>query len=319
MDGDYRADYGDEDIGKIVLIDYPLHLAKECNECCLGLIIGMPGKGKTFAAVRLGERLDPTFGIDRVCVTYHEFLTVLQEMKKRWDAGEDVTGKVIIFDEFQKGAGARKFMSMVNQAINDVLQTFRYLNLIVIFTTPHLSFIDINARALMHFQITMKEKNREMGLARGELNFTEIKNDPHNPSDKLFHFAPRIFTDAGTVCVRNVWIALPSTHMQKAVNIKVAEFKGSVLDDSVASIERIERDATIKQKTKAQITRELANELYVNKSRYYDERRGKWDKGAVMLDYPDITASKFDSLKPLLNAMVNFGVKPEDLKLPEEE
>ena len=314
----YRGDYGDVEIGEKVLIEYPLHLTRECNECFLGLIIGMPGRGKTWAALRLAEKLDPTFDIDRLCVTYGEFLGKLKELANAWDRGDDVAGKVLIFDEFQKGASARKFMSTVNQAITSVLHTFRYLNLIVIFTTPHLSFVDVNARAVMHFQVTMKEKNREMGMSRGELSFTEIKNNFENPSDKLYHFAPRIFTDEGTLCVRSVWFEKPSARIQRLADDKVSSFKSDVLTESIADTERYEQKETAVQKTKAQLVRELANEIYVNKGRFYDERRGKWDKGAIMLSYPALTNGKVDAIRPLLDAMIKFNVKVEDLQLPEE-
>jgi len=317
-DSGFLRDYGDVEIGEKVLIQYPLHLAKECNECFMGLFVGLPGRGKTWAAVRLGEKLDPTFDIDRVCVTYSEFLNKLKEMADLWKRGVDVSGRVVIFDEFQRSASARKFMSGVNQAITAVLHTFRYLNLIVLFTTPHISFIDVNARAVMHFNVTMKEKNISMGMSRGELSFSEIKNDFSNPADKLYHFAPRIFTDKGTFCVRNVWFEKPSAKMQRLVDDKISSFKSDVLDESIADTERLEHEATTKQKTKAQATRELANELYVNKARFYDERRGKWDKGAILLSYPDLTTGKLNSLKPLLEAMVRFGVRPEDIRMPEE-
>ena len=311
----YGGDYGDEAVGRHILIEYPLKVTRERNENFMGLFIGMPGKGKTWAAVRLAEQLDPTFDIDRVCVTYKEFLGVLEQLAQAWDNGMDVAGKVVVFDEFQKSASARKWMTSINQAITDVLHTFRYLNLIVIFTTPHLSFIDVNSRAVMHFQVTMKDKRPEMGLTRGELSFSEIKNDPWNPSDKLYHYAPRVFSSSGPMKVKNVWFEKPSKRMQKLVNDKINTFKHSVLTDSIARTERQETDDLQKTKTAAQKTREWANEIYTNKARYYDQVRGKWDKGAVMLDYPELTGSGFDNLKPLLKAMMKVNVKVEDLKV----
>jgi len=202
--------YGDDEIGKIVLIDYPLHVVKKLNENFMGVIIGMPGKGKTWAAARLAEQLDPTFNINRVCVSYKEFLEVMRELADEWKRTGDVSGKVVLFDEFQQSSAARKWQSNVNMAINDVLHTFRFMNLIVIFTTPHLSFIDVNARAVMHFSITMKRKYPNMGLSEGKLNFTEIKNNPHDPSDKLYYFEPRLFTETGVIRVNTVFFRKPS-------------------------------------------------------------------------------------------------------------
>ena len=315
----FGGDWGDAEIGKQILIDYPLHVTKVNNENFMGLYIGMPGKGKTWAAVHHAEMLDPTFDIDRVCVTYKEFLTQLEILANAWNNHEDVSGKVVIFDEFQKSASARNWMSNINKAITDVLHTFRYLNLIVIFTTPHLSFVDVNARAVMHFQVTMKEKRPEMGISRGELTFSEIKNDPRDPSDKLYHYAPRVFTEAGPIRVGSVWFEKPSKRMQKLVNNKINAFKHSVLTDSIERTDRQELEATQKEKTAAQKTREMANEVYVNKARYYDEHRKNWDAGAVMMDYPELSKNKFNDIKAVLNAMLKFGVKPGDIEMPKED
>jgi len=312
----YGGDFGNAELGRKVLIEYPLHITKVENECFLALFVGMPGRGKTFAATRLAEQLDDTFDIDRVCVTYQEFLRQLNILANAWENHEDVAGRVVIFDEFQRSASARKWMTSVNMAITDVLHTFRYLNLIVIFTTPHLSFIDVNARAVMHMNVTMKEKRPEMGLSRGELSFSEIKNSPSDPSDKLYHYAPRVFTPNGAVRVGSVWFEKPSARMQKLVNAKVNAFKHSVLTDSIERTDRQELEATQKEKTAAQKTREMANEVFVKQERYYDSVRRKWDRGAVLLDYPELTNSKFNELKPILNAMIKFGVKPGDIEMP---
>jgi len=312
----YGGDFGDAEIGQTILIDYPLYVTRDQNENFMGLFIGMPGKGKTWAAVRLGEQLDSTFNINRVCVTYEEFLNVLEGLAQAWDRGEDVAGRVVVFDEFQKTAGARKFMSYVNQAINDVLHTFRYLNLIVIFTTPHLSFIDVNCRAVMHFQVTMKKKHTRMGLTMGSLNFTEIKNDPWNPSDKLYHFAPRVFTTEGELRVKHIYFEKPSKPMIRQVETKINAFKHRVLTDTLEKNEQMRRKAEEPtEKTAAQKTRDLANEIFVNQVKYYDPRKEKWDKGLVLLDFPEMTSGKFTEIKTLLEAMQRVGVQPSDISL----
>jgi len=142
--------YGDPEVGQQLLVHYPLYITRDLNENFLTLIIGMPGKGKSWAAARMAELIDPQFTATQFCVSYSEFLQSMKTFAEMYEQGIDVAGRVIIFDEFQQGASARKWHSTINEAINDVLQTFRYLNLIVIFTSPHLSFVDINARAVMH-------------------------------------------------------------------------------------------------------------------------------------------------------------------------
>jgi len=121
--------YGDPEVGHRLLVEYPQYITKVLNENFLILIIGMPGKGKSWAAARLASLLDPLFTAKQFCVSYAEFLETMRDFALMYKEGVDVSGRVIVFDEFQQGAGARKWHSKVNEAINDVLQTFRYLNL----------------------------------------------------------------------------------------------------------------------------------------------------------------------------------------------
>ena len=300
-------EWGVPELGKLVLVDYPKYVTRELNENFMGLIIGMPGKGKTWAAARIAERIDPTFTIDRVCISYKEFLQVMKQLANEWEQSGSVAGKVVIFDEFQQSASARKWQSQVNTAINDVLHTFRFMNLIVIFTTPHVSFVDINARAVMHFSITMKRKYVEKGLSVGKLNFTEIKNNPHDPSDKLYSFAPMVFDADGVVKVREVFFEKPSRPMQLAIDHKINAFKMSVLDKAIAKAEKMETQAKEVTRTPAEQMREYAKDIFEQGVRYKDPQTGKWDKGALMLDYPEVTASKLRPILKMVEALERRG------------
>lgn len=294
--------FGDKELGKLVLIDYPLYVTRELNENFMGVIIGMPGKGKTWAACRLAEQIDPTFNIDRVCVTYKEFLEVMKQLSDEWTMTHDVSGKVVVFDEFQQSSAARKWQSNVNMAINDVLHTFRFMNLIVIFTTPHMSFIDVNARAVMHFQVIMKKKDRRRGTTEGKLQFTEIKNDPRDPSDKLYHFAPRVFTDKGILKVASVFFEKPTPKLRKQVDVKVNTFKRDVLEAAIEKADRQEKEV-VKRKSSTELAREFSQDIFDNRERYLDPVTHKWDQGAMLLDYPDLSSSTLVSVRKMLKAM----------------
>ena len=300
-------EWGVPELGKLVLVDYPKYVTRDLNENFMGLIIGMPGKGKTWAAARIAEQIDPTFTIDRVCISYKEFLQVMKQLASEWEATGSVAGKVVIFDEFQQSASARKWQSQVNTAINDVLHTFRFMNLIVIFTTPHISFVDVNARAVMHFVITMKRKYKDRGLTLGKLNFTEIKNDPHNPSDKLYSFAPMVFNENGVVKISEIFFEKPSKAMQLAIDQKINAFKMSVLDKAIEKTEKMEAEAKEVKLTPAEREREYAKDIFEQGLRYKDPQTGKWDRGALMLDYPEISERKLRAVLKMVEALERRG------------
>jgi hypothetical protein len=106
--------------------------------------------GKSYAALRLAELLDPTFDINRCCFKAIDFMNVVNDLVKRSEKGEVIKGKVLIWDEFGVEHNAREFMTISNRVINYFFQTSRHLNLIVIMTVPLLSFIDSATRKLCH-------------------------------------------------------------------------------------------------------------------------------------------------------------------------
>ena len=120
------------------------------NKNFIMLFVGATGSGKSYSALRLAEMLDPTFTIDRVKFKAKDFMDCINDLVKRSEAGEEIKGRVILWDEFGVEHNAREFMTISNRVINYFFQTSRHLNLIVIMTVPLLSFIDSATRKLMH-------------------------------------------------------------------------------------------------------------------------------------------------------------------------
>lgn len=104
-------------------------------------ITGDPGEGKSLTACKIGEKLDPHFSMDKVAYTGREFMNAVGGVRR--------TGEVIVWDEAGVGLPAREWSSISNRAINYVIQTFRKDHGCVIFVTPDLSFIDVQARKLL--------------------------------------------------------------------------------------------------------------------------------------------------------------------------
>jgi hypothetical protein len=104
---------------------------------------GERGSGKSWSMMALALNLDPTFNVDRVIFSYNDLIDVAEKR-------QHPPGSAFIFDEITADAmQARNFMSKKNKNMSALLQTFRSLRYIVILTTPHLQFIDKQARQLL--------------------------------------------------------------------------------------------------------------------------------------------------------------------------
>lgn len=111
------------------------------------IICGATGSGKSFSAITIAKMIDSTFNVkERVVFTVEQFMELL-------GSGKLKRGNVIVWDEAGVGIPAREWYTISNKAINYVLQTFRYMNLGVIFTTPSFDYIDKQTRLLFHVYI----------------------------------------------------------------------------------------------------------------------------------------------------------------------
>lgn len=133
-----------------ILKQYILERVTKRNKNFVMLFVGPTGSGKSYAALKLAEMLDPTFNIDRCAFKAKDFMNIINDLVARSEQGEEIKGKVILWDEFGVEHNAREFMTIANRVINYFFQTSRHLNLVVIMTVPLLSFIDSATRKLSH-------------------------------------------------------------------------------------------------------------------------------------------------------------------------
>lgn len=117
------------------------------NKNLLIAICGQTGSGKSYCALTVAKLICDRFNIRiHVIFTIEQFMELLQSGKLK-------RGDVVIWDEAGVGIPSREWYSISNKAINYVLQTFRHLNLCVIFTMPSFDYIDKQTRLLFHVYI----------------------------------------------------------------------------------------------------------------------------------------------------------------------
>lgn len=125
------------------------------NKNFMCVICGETGSGKSYSALKLAEMIDPNFNINHVVFSGQEFMELLNK------PDELPAGSVLIWDEAGVNMASRDFASLFNKLLMKVLQTFRHRNICCIFTVPSFSFIDIQARKLLHAYIETCGINRK--------------------------------------------------------------------------------------------------------------------------------------------------------------
>lgn len=149
------------------------------NQHCLMAIIGRTGSGKSSAAIQIayetakymstlnGHKPEYYFNIEHVAIiTEDEIIRVMKEVKRNG---------IYILDDIGVGWNSRKWNSKANIIMNNIIQTFRTWNNLLILTVPDDENIDKVPRNSLRYRIDMKDANFDMGYSLGAMQ--EVKRD----------------------------------------------------------------------------------------------------------------------------------------------
>lgn len=150
------------------LLQY-IHKRIDENRNFIAIFTGDTGSGKSYSAMRLAERVDPNFSVDRIVFTVTDFIHLINSDLPK--------GSVVIFDDAGLGINARLWQEQSNKLFGMVIQGFRYKQINVFFTVPKLFFIDRQSRNLAHMRF---QSTKKQGLMKAYL-IIESKRNPDNP------------------------------------------------------------------------------------------------------------------------------------------
>lgn len=126
------------------------------QESIVILFTGPPGKGKTYAGIRIAEIFDKRFDPDIQCV-----MDRLDTLKLISGAKKLRRGQIILIDESQFGMSARRWGEKEQQELMEFMAAARYLGLIIIIVSLHISMIDSIARKhIIKHHIHIEERGR---------------------------------------------------------------------------------------------------------------------------------------------------------------
>ena len=92
-------------------------------------------------------------------------------------------GQPVLLDEMGIAMSARKWQSKENIGLSFLLQTVRYMNHVILFTVPQISFVDVVARKLFHYVVIVKPRFRNN---KNYVSFFKIKENRKNPNYPYF-------------------------------------------------------------------------------------------------------------------------------------
>ena len=178
------------------------------NRNVIALFIGDTGSGKSLSSIRLAERVDPSFNVDRIVFTVQEFVSLVNSGLS--------PGSVIVFDDAGLGINARLWQDINARVFGMLTQGFRYKQIITFITVPDESFIERQSRKLVHIRF---EATDVQGLMKQKL-LSRNTFDPERPYAKY----PKIRRGISKITVKLVKFKLPSDELREKYEAKKAEY-----------------------------------------------------------------------------------------------
>ena len=192
------------------------------------IFVGDTGSGKSYAAINLGEQVDPNFSVDRIVFTTRDFIHLVNSDLPK--------GSFIIYDDAGLGIPAREWQNTSAKVFGLLFQGFRYKNLISAITVPDMSFIERQSRVLMHL---MLEATGKHGLMKPFFPFHLVRGD-----DMLSWKYPVMVRQGRKMQVTAVHFELASSELLKAYEEKkqaYMEMRNRKFEEDLRIAEETER------------------------------------------------------------------------------
>ena len=274
------------------------------NKNALIIVTGDTGTGKSYIAQKIATELDHDFNEktirERLVSRPEQFMELV--VKKRDTLKK---GSVIIFDEAGTGLAARAWYSANNNAIDYILQTFRYQQLIVIFTVPNMSFIDTHARRLFHYYVEALDIDikRNLNICKiFKLSYNKMK--PDEPYKQYFRSRN---AKGEIIVIKRFRFKKVSAKIWHEYEEYANEFKGDIGMRAI--------DSTFKPKEEDKVfdANKVAEEILLDPTKYvkYWQGREIIDKELIEINFK-IGDRKASRIKKLVEIKLkeNNGVIP---------
>jgi len=205
------------------VVEKSLKRTLQYNQNWLVFIGGSPGSGKSYAMLRLFEKLYLAQGKNPLNYIHHIVFTV-KDFLELLNSGNLQPGDVILFDEVGVEVNSRDWQSLTNKAFNYVAQTMRHLNLTVLFTAPSFDFVDKSVRMLFHAYYETLKIVKDQKICR--CKYKEIQFNPQ--TGKMYFKYPRLFIE-GEVCILDrIEFEIPEVKLRHTYDDKQKRYKNGL-------------------------------------------------------------------------------------------
>jgi len=179
----------------------------------LWTVVGDTGDGKSYAALAIGELIDPNFGIANVAFSIVDFL-------KKVNDDDFGRGSVIVLEEASVEASSYDWHSKSNRIFSMILDTWRNQNRMGVITLPNFKALEKGARRRTEAIVKMRGVKPQKGYSMGwfyNSNFGNIEDNFTTPIPEIDHKKRR-----------DIAFALPTDDLMEKYESAKSEYTGEL-------------------------------------------------------------------------------------------
>jgi len=213
----------------------------------LWTVVGDTGDGKSYASLKIGEKLDPDFGIENVAFNIVEFIEkVVDDSFGR--------GSVIVLEEGSVEASSYDWHSESNRVFAQILDTWRHQNRMGIINLPNFQALEKGARRRTKGIIKMQHAAPWRDYSQGK--FYDAKYG--NIEDRFTTPFPTI---DGKIR-KHLRFTMPSDELVEAYEEKKADYTGELNEGALESLLETQEEEQQEELS----PKEIANDIVDNQN-----------------------------------------------------
>lgn len=258
----------------------------------LWAVVGDPGDGKSYASLRIAEKIWPEFSIVEVASNIVEFMELVMDDSY----GQ---GSIIVLEEGGVEASAYDWYSESNKVFRTVLETWRHQNRMGIINIPNFQKLDKGARRRTDVIIEMQEAKPWMDYSVAKPKLVEYNN-----IEDYFTTPFPIFDGQRHKRIR---FSKPSQQLLDEYETLKDEYTSSLNERLYQSLVEAQEDSTEEEVSPQEIAKEILDSGEVDQ--YIADNHGQKyiDRDLIEMDH-GIGASRSKKVKKVLQQNIDQNV-----------
>jgi len=208
----------------------------KANKNVLGVCSGATGSGKSYQDLRRAElwyqyRFKEPFPPENICFSIGHLMRRLRDGGLR-------KGELLIFEEAGASFGSLDFHNKVQKVFGYVLQSFRSLNIGVLFNLPYLTMMNKTGRTLIHYHFQTTTINPITKVSKCKPFFRQVNQS----TGKIYEKYLRVRVNGKPRKVIRLNWNIPSESLRNSYEKKKIKFLTNLTEEFVMELNEKDRE-----------------------------------------------------------------------------